>query len=127
MFWLVVSIVALVLLATGVVTYFHYAKNTSTSHIFIVNYNLIHKRTGSVSEALRQAVEVFRARPPFDILNDEDVTHLVTVFSQHTDPLVLARIFQQMDGRSNATALKDHGWVIAVAQKTEQAGIRVNS
>lgn len=119
MLWIVVSLVALVLLVTAVVAYLYYARNISTSHIFIVNYNLIYERTDSVSDGLRQAIEVFRARPPFDILNDDDVAHLVTVFSQHTDPLVLARIFQQIDRVGDATAFKDDNFVVALAQRTE--------
>lgn len=120
MFWITLGLVALVLLVAAVVTYLYYAKNMSTRHIFIVNYNLTYERTDSVSEALRQAIEVFRARPPFDILNDDDITHLVTVFSQHTDPLVLASIFQQIDRVGHATALKDRKLLVALAQRTEE-------
>ena len=119
MLWIVVGLVLFVLLVIAVVAYLYYARNISTSHIFIVNYNLIYERTGSVSDGLRQAIEVFRARPPFDILNDDDVAHLVTVFSEHPDSLVLARVFQQIDRVGDATALKDRNFVVALAQRTK--------
>ena len=114
------SVGVLVPAALAVVAFVYYQRNMATRHIFVVNYNLIYEKTGSVSEALRQAIEVFRYRRPFETLSDDDVEHFVAVFSQHSDPMVVADLFHNVDRRQDGSALKDRDWVIKVAIATEK-------
>lgn len=116
-----IGVVIFLVIALAIFAYVYYQRNLATRHIFIMSYNLVYDRTGSVSRALREAIEVFRYRPPFDNLDDESVDHLVAVFSKHSDPLTLSNIFHQMDSRQDGRLLNNHQWVIKVAGATEKA------
>ncbi len=117
MWWILFGV--LVVIAVAVAAYVWFARTVGSTPAFIASYNLIYDRTQSVAEALKQAIENFRFRAPFNVLSDADVDYLVDVFSKHSDPLVLARLFHHADKRGDATPLKDRDWIARFADESE--------
>lgn len=66
--------------------------------------------TGDRCQAVREAINVFRYRAPFDGLTNEDVAFLATLFGE-LQPRALSKAFQDADRRRSLDRLQDRAFM----------------
>lgn len=101
--------IAIIAIAVLIIALYAYLAFTCffTQVTFLAAYKHEFEKSASRQAAVKAAIQVFVGRPPFNILDQNDVDRLSTVFSLVPDPVTVAQIFRAVDRRRDAQQLKD--------------------
>ena len=104
--WWIIGVSALFLVALAVCLYLAFTC-FFTEVTFMTAYRVEYQNSGSHESALHSAMEVFRGRPPFNVLSDSDLDRLVSIFALVPDPRSVAQIWRHADRKRDARQLRD--------------------
>ncbi len=102
MIWLI----ALLVLIVAAVVIVRVVNRVRSLPVFYGTYNRAIDQGASEKEALESVISIFAQRPPFDILDQADITWLAESFSGLPNPKVLGQVFLEMDRDGDASGLK---------------------
>lgn len=103
--WLIIGIGAFLSFAIFVFWYFSKVRSLP---VFYASYDYMIDQGASKQEALKSAISVFAERPPFDILDEDDILWLSKTFACLPNPKkTFGQILLHMDKSHDASKLKN--------------------
>lgn len=103
------------LISIVLIIFFLYLYLSITCHFtvptFLTAYEVEHDNSGSRELAFKAAINIFRKRPPFDILKDEDIDRLVSIFCLLPNAKEAAQIMRTVDRQRDASKLCNKGFL----------------